>query len=222
VVVGLGTEQKRLARWLSLGITFAALGLALLLWHRFDSASGELQFQERYPWIPTLAVDYRVGVDGLGLLMVMLSAIVVPMAMLASWKIEERVPLYFALVLFLQAGLFGTFTTLNFFHWFIFWELSLIPAFFLIRLWGGPLRAPAATQFFVYTMVGSVAMLLSFLAIFLATGLTAGQATPMEDERIQCRWFTVRELDSLIRARKINDAKTLIGYLAWRHYPPED
>ena len=139
VVIGLGAEQKRLARWLSLGFALGALALALLLWHQFNSASGELQFQERHPWIPTLGVDYRVGVDGLGLLMVLLSAIVVPMAMLASWKIEERVPLYFALVLFLQAGLFGTFTALNFFHWFIFWELSLIPAFFLIKLWGGPM-----------------------------------------------------------------------------------
>src|SRR5207244_5015831 len=106
----------------------------------------------------------------LGLLMVLVSSIVVPMAMLASWRIDECVRIYFALVLFLQAGLFGTFTALNFFHWFIFWELSLIPAFFLIRLWGGPLRTPAANQFFVYTMVGSVAMLLAFLAIFYATG----------------------------------------------------
>src|SRR5437763_17170849 len=102
--------------------------------------------------------------------MVLLSAIIIPMAMLASWKIEERVPIYFALVLFLEAGLLGTFTALNFFHWFIFWELSLIPAFFLIKLWGGPLRTAAATQFFVYTMVGSVTLLLAFLAIFLSTG----------------------------------------------------
>src|SRR5215510_9335395 len=108
--------------------------------------------------------------DGLSLLMVLLTALVVPMATLASWKIEERVPIYFALVLFLQSGLFGTFTALNFFHWFIFWELSLIPAFFLIKLWGGPNRSSAATQFFVYTMVGSVAMLLAFMAIFVATG----------------------------------------------------
>src|SRR5437588_569865 len=94
---------------------------------------------------------------------------VVPMSMLASSRIEQRVPLYFSLVLFLQAGLVGTFTALNFFHWFIFWEISLIPAFFLIKLWGGPLRSAAATQFFVYTMVGSVAMLLAFLAIYLST-----------------------------------------------------
>jgi NADH-quinone oxidoreductase subunit M len=88
----------------------------------------------------------------------------------ASWQIQEGTSLYFSLILFLQAGLFGTFSALNFFHWFIFWELSLIPAFFLIRLWGGPRRARAATQFFVYTMVGSVALLLAFLAIFLCTG----------------------------------------------------
>ncbi|MGO8929227.1 MAG: complex I subunit 4 family protein [Limisphaerales bacterium] len=169
-VVGLGSEQKRLARWLSLGFSLGALALTLVLWHQFDSASGGLQFQERHSWIPSLGVEYRVGVDGLGLLMVLLSAIVAPMAMLASWRIQERVPIYFALVLFLQAGLFGTFTALNFFHWFIFWELSLIPAFFLIRLWGGPMRASAATQFFVYTMAGSVALLLAFLAIFLSTG----------------------------------------------------
>ena len=169
-VIGLAQEQKRLVRWLSLGCSLLALGLTLVLWHYFDSASGDLQFHERHRWIPALGVEYRVGVDGLGLLMVLLSAIVVPMAILASWNIEERVPIYFALVLFLQAGLFGTFTALNFFHWFIFWELSLIPAFFLIRLWGGPLRSSAATQFFLYTMAGSVALLLAFLAIYLSTG----------------------------------------------------
>jgi len=170
LVIGLSAQQQRLARWLSLGFSFAALALTLVLWRHFNAASGEIQFEEQHSWIPTLGVQYHLGVDGLGLLMVLLSAIVVPMAMLASWKIVERVPIYFALVLFLQAGLFGTFTALNFFHWFIFWELSLIPAFFLIKLWGGPLRTAAATQFFVYTMVGSIAMLLSFLAIFLATG----------------------------------------------------
>ncbi|MCB1125659.1 MAG: NADH-quinone oxidoreductase subunit M, partial [Verrucomicrobiae bacterium] len=83
---------------------------------------------------------------------------------------EDRPVLYYAFVLFLGGGLIGTFTALNFFHWFIFWELSLIPAFFLIKLWGGKGRDAAATQFFIYTMVGSIAMLLAFLALFLATG----------------------------------------------------
>ena len=100
----------------------------------------------------------------------MLAALVIPMAVLASEKVEENVPLYCGLFLFLQAGLFGAFTALNFFHWFLFWELSLIPAFFLIKLWGGSQRSEAALQFFVYTMVGSIALLLAFLGLFLATG----------------------------------------------------
>jgi NADH-quinone oxidoreductase subunit M len=170
VVVGLDDERKQLARRLSLAFSLGALALVLLIWLWFDSSSGALQFEERHAWIPKLAVDYHVAIDGLSLLMLLLAAIVVPMAMLASWKINERVPLYFSLVLFLQAGLFGTFTALNFFHWFIFWELSLVPAFFLIKLWGGPLRTQAATQFFLYTMVGSVTLLLAFLALYLATG----------------------------------------------------
>ena len=191
IVVGLG-EQKKLARGLAFTVSLLSLALTFVLWKNFNVASGEMQFVERHEWIPTLGANYFLGVDGLGLLMVLLTAIVVPMAMLAAWNLVgtrstasdfskvgdavERVPtgapsssLYFALILFLQAGLFGTFTALNFFHWFIFWELSLIPAFFLVRLWGGPQRAAASTQFFIYTMVGSVAMLLSFLAIFLAT-----------------------------------------------------
>jgi NADH-quinone oxidoreductase subunit M len=186
IVAGLG-EQRRFARGLALVSSLLSLALALVLWKSFDATSGQLQFVEKHAWIPSLGVSYFVGVDGLGLLMVLLTAVVTPMALLASWNIgsadllvgqdaRQRVPtghgshLFFSLVLFLQAGLFGTFTALNFFHWFLFWELSLIPAFFLVRLWGGSQRAPAATQFFIYTMVGSVAMLLAFLAIFLATG----------------------------------------------------
>jgi len=198
-------RQERLARQVALASSLLSLVLALGLWKVFNAASGELQFVEKHEWITTLGVNYFVGVDGLGLLLVMLTAVVTPMAMLASWRLggtnstsrssetpeeaedgAEAAPssqgavkhaqptrnahLYFALILFLQSGLFGTFTALNFFHWFIFWELSLIPAFFLVRLWGGLGRVAAANQFFLYTMAGSVAMLLAFLAIYLATG----------------------------------------------------
>lgn len=169
-IIVVGLQDKQLARRFALGFSFLSLALALGLWRSFDASSGALQFVERADWIPALGVQYFVGVDGLGLLMVLLASVVTPMALLVSDRITERVQLYHGLVLFLQAGLIGTFTALNFFHWFIFWELSLIPAFFLVRLWGGMNRGPAATQFFVYTMVGSVAMLLAFLAIFLATG----------------------------------------------------
>ncbi len=169
-ILCLASKNRKLARGLAFGFSFLALAIVLVMWHRFDPALGGLQFEEMRTWIPSLGVQYHVGVDGLGLLMLLLSAIVTPMAIAAS-QIEENEPLYLAFTLMLQAGLFGTFTALNFFHWFLFWELSLIPAFFLIRLWGGPKRALAANQFFLYTMVGSVALLLAFLALFLCTGL---------------------------------------------------
>jgi len=169
VLMAFGGLGKLFVRFSALAFSLAGLLITLFLWHHFDSNSGSLQFQERLSWIPSLNVDYRVAIDGLGLLMLLLTSIVVPIAIIASCRIQERVPLYYSLILILQTCLYGTFTALNFFHWFIFWELSLIPAFFLIRLWGGPRRSSAATQFLVYTMVGSVAMLLSFLAIFLAT-----------------------------------------------------
>lgn len=223
IVAGLG-EWPRLARRLALVAAFAALALALLLWRGFDAALGELQFVERHDWVPSLGVSYFVGVDGLGLLMVLLTALLVPMAMLASWRATRpagspgaagetasrgaRPHLYFALMLFLEAGLFGTFTAQNFFHWFLFWELSLVPAFFLVRLWGGPQRAPAATQFFLYTLVGSVAMLLAFLGIFLATGRfdfpalaemgRDGTLTSALSARLGWYALTTRELSLLI------------------------
>ena len=152
------SEDRVLTRRFAFGTSLVSLALALMIWKCFAASSGAFQFEERHAWIPALGAEYRVAVDGLGLLMVLLTAVITPMAMLASWRNEDRPHIYFSLVLFLQSGLFGTFTALNFFHWFLFWELSLIPAFFLVRLWGGPQRAAAATQFFVYTMVGSIAL----------------------------------------------------------------
>jgi NADH-quinone oxidoreductase subunit M len=170
IVAGVGAERKNLARGLSLFFTLITLTGALCLWTHFNAASGQFQFVEQFDWVRTLGIQYYLGIDGLGLLMVMLTAIVTPLSILVSWSMNDRAHIYNALILWLQAGLFGTFTALNFFHWFMFWELGLIPAFFLIKLWGGPNRGPAATQFFIYTMVGSVALLLSFLALRLATG----------------------------------------------------
>ncbi len=169
IVMGLGSRRGALARGVSLACSFAALALGVWMATQFNGAVQTFQFEERCQWIRWLAVDYRVAVDGLGLLMVLLTVVLTPMAILASWAISDRPQLYFGLVLWLEAGLIGTFTALNFFHWFLFWELSLIPAFFLVRLWGGPRRVEAANRFFLYTMAGSVALLLAFLAIFLST-----------------------------------------------------
>jgi NADH-quinone oxidoreductase subunit M len=169
VVLALAASRD-LARLIGMVFAVGALAFSLLLWFGFDPRHPGMQFEEQHAWAPSLGMMYHVGVDGLGVLMLALSALVVLMSLVASWSNEKHTAVYYALVLFLEAGLFGTFTALNFVHWFIFWELSLIPAFFLVRIWGGNGRARAAAQFFLYTMVGSVALLLSFLALFLATG----------------------------------------------------
>ena len=156
------------ARGVALISALISLALALIVWLHLP-ADGSIGLVERVAWVPSLGIEYHLGVDGLGALMVLLSAIVTLMSVDAAHRVHHMPGLYYALVLALEAGLFGSFTALNFFHWFLFWELSLIPAFFLIKLWGGPKRGPAATQFFVYTMAGSVALLLSFLAVFLST-----------------------------------------------------
>ena len=144
-------------------------GAGAVVWTQLP-ADGSIGLVEQHAWAPSLGIEYHLGVDGLGALMLVLSAIVTLMSVDAAHRVHHQPGLYFALVLVLEAGLFGSFTALNFFHWFLFWELSLIPAFFLIKLWGGTRRGPAATQFFVYTMAGSVALLVAFLAVFLSTG----------------------------------------------------
>ena len=122
------------------------LALALVIWSRLP-ADGSIGLVERLNWAPSLGIEYHLGVDALGALMVLLSAIVTLMSIDAAHRVHHQPGLYYGLVLTLESGLFGSFTALNFFHWFLFWELSLIPAFFLIKLWGGPRRGPAATQF---------------------------------------------------------------------------
>jgi NADH-quinone oxidoreductase subunit M len=156
------------ARAVALVTTLASLALALAVWTMLP-ASGAIGLVEQHAWAPSIGIEYHLGVDALGALMLLLSAIVTLMSVDAAHRVHHQPGLYFGLVLLLEAGLFGSFTALNFFHWFLFWELSLIPAFFLIKLWGGAKRGPASTQFFVYTMAGSVALLVAFLAIFVAT-----------------------------------------------------
>jgi NADH-quinone oxidoreductase subunit M len=157
------------ARMVALVSALASLGIAILVWTRLPM-DGSIGMVEHAAWVPSLGIEYHLGVDGLGALMLVLSAIITLMSIDAIQRAHHHPGLYYGLVLVLEAGLFGSFTALNFFHWFLYWEVSLIPAFFLIKLWGGPRRGPAATQFFVYTMAGSVALLVSFLGVFLSTG----------------------------------------------------
>jgi NADH-quinone oxidoreductase subunit M len=163
-------HRPQAARAMAMTCAIAALGVTLYLWSRFDAASGRMQFEQFARWAPSIGLSYHTGIDGLGLLLLLLTSVVVLMSLVASWSNRNHGPGYLALVLLLECGLFGTFTALNFLHWFFFWELTLVPAFFLVRQWGGPRRGAASTQFFLYTMVGSVALLIAFLAVFLSTG----------------------------------------------------
>ena len=166
----MGRNNARTARASAIAFSLLALAQAALLVWRFDTSATGLQFEERHEWIPALHVDYFLAVDGLSILLVLLSALLIPFALALSPTALDKPHGFYSLFLLLQTGLFGTFTALNFFHWFIFWEVSLVPAYFLIKLWGGENRRAAATQFFVYTLVGSVAMLLAMQAVYLATG----------------------------------------------------
>jgi NADH-quinone oxidoreductase subunit M len=160
---------RSLARTLTLMVNAGAAGLAVTLWmawNHADQGAGALQLVERHSWIPSMGAEYFVGVDGLSLLLVILTSLIIPFGLIAQ-KVDKP---FCAILLVLQSALYGTFTAQNFILWFLFYEMSLIPSFLLIKIWGGHNRDKASTKFFVYTFFGSAAMLVSFLAIYLHAG----------------------------------------------------
>ena len=154
-------------RGVALIFTALAAACALGLWRDFNTALAGLQLVERHAWIPLVGAEYVVGVDGLSLLLVLLTSLIIPFAFLAQPP-PRGGRAFYATMLVMQSALYGTFTAQNFVLWFLFYEMSLIPAFLLIKIWGGENRDYAATKFFLYTFLGSVAMLLSFLGIYFA------------------------------------------------------
>jgi NADH-quinone oxidoreductase subunit M len=154
------------ARAIALGFTALNAITAFYLWRHFDASAAGMQLVERHPWIPSIGAEYFVGIDGLSLLLVLLNSLIFPFAFLARGLSRGAC----ALMLVMQAALYGTFTAQNFVLWFLFYEMSLVPGFLLIKIWGGENRDWAATKFFLYTFFGSVAMLLSFLGIYFAKG----------------------------------------------------
>ena len=162
---------ERRARVVALAGSLVSLGLMVYMLTHLDLDAKGVQFKEKIAWIPGLGIDYFVGLDGVNALVLLLATLLAPLVVLASWKQEERSRTYFVLLCIQFTGLFGTFTALNFFHWFLYWELALVPAFFLIKLFGsGEDRHRAALNFFLFTVVGSVAMLLGFLFLYQQTG----------------------------------------------------
>jgi NADH-quinone oxidoreductase subunit M len=162
---------ERRARAVALAGALVSLTLAVWMLVQFDTDAGVLQFSEKAEWIPALGIDYFIGLDGTNALVVLLSALLAPLVVLTSWQHNDRPRTYFVLLCLLFTGLFGTFTALNFFHWFLYWELVLVPSFFLIKLFGkGEERHSAALNFVLFTVLGSVAMLLGFLFLYRQTG----------------------------------------------------
>ena len=133
----------------------------------FDGASGEMQLVERAPWMPGFGIQYLVGIDGISLFLVLLTTLLMPVAMLASWSVKERVKEYLIFMLLLETGMLGAFVALDLFLFYVFWEVMLVPMYFLIGVWGGTRRIYAALKFVVYTMSGSLLMLVAI--IYLAT-----------------------------------------------------
>lgn len=162
----LSVVPRNYARAVALATNFLTAALAATLWYHFDSHSGSLQMVCRYSWIPAIGAEYNIGVDGLSLLLVLLTSLIFPFAFLAE-KMGRR---FSALMLVMQSALYGAFTAQNFILWFLFFEMSLVPSFLLIKGWGSGRRNYAATKFFLYTFLGSVAMLLAFLGLYLVRG----------------------------------------------------
>src|SRR3972149_10585173 len=160
-------ESKDLIRWTANLVGFAGFLVSVPLVFWFDSSIGEYQFVERAEWIPSIGANYALGMDGISLLLVMLTTVLGFLAILSSWSaIGERLKEYYVFTLILQTGMLGVFLTTDFFLFYVFWEVMLVPMYFLIGIWGGPRKLYAAIKFFLYTLVGSVLMLLGILFLY--------------------------------------------------------
>jgi NADH-quinone oxidoreductase subunit M len=161
--------QETAIKWAANAIFLVSFLLSLPLWTSFDNNGPQFQFKEVYDWIPTIGVQYHLGLDGISLLLVLMTTLLGFLACLSSWDaITDRVKQYYVFLLLLQTGMLGVFVSLDFFLFYVFWEVMLVPMYFLIGIWGGARKLYAAIKFFLYTLVGSVLMLLGILALYFA------------------------------------------------------
>jgi NADH-quinone oxidoreductase subunit M len=170
-------------RPIALAFSIIELGLCLPLLLNFNSATPNMQFGESLSWIAAWDINYRLGVDGISVLFVALTTLLTTISILVSWTaIQDRVREFMIALLFLEAGMIGVFVSLDLFLFYIFWEAMLIPMYLLIGVWGGPNRLYAATKFFLYTLVGSVLMLVGIIAVYFAAGHTFDVLTIMNHQ----------------------------------------
>jgi len=166
VVLALPRDRPNLVRWVSVVATSVPLAISIWLYMSFDRGTAAMQFVERLPWISMFNMEYYMGLDGLSLPMVLLTTLLSFLCIFASWGISNAVKGYFAMFLFLEMGMLGVFCSLDFFLFFLFWEVMLLPMYFLIGIWGGKNKVYAAIKFFLYTLFGSVLMLLVLIGFY--------------------------------------------------------
>ena len=165
-ILAMPPEKKQLIRWFATLVTGIPLLLGIYLLTIFDPSNTGFQLQHHFVWIRSFNIEYFVGVDGVSILMVFLTVLIAFIAAIASWGIDKYIRGYFALFLLLETGMLGTFLSLDFFLFYVFWEVMLLPMYFLIGIWGGPRKEYAAIKFFLYTLFGSLLMLLSIIALY--------------------------------------------------------
>lgn len=164
LVLFLNEEKKALIRWYGVGVSLIAFVVSLVIYFQFDSSKEGFQFVHQILWIKSLNVSYNVGIDGISLLLVMLTTFITPLTFLSTWKaIDKQLKAFTFFMLFLMAGMIGVFISLDMFLFYIFWEAMLIPMYFIIGIWGGEQRIYASVKFFIYTMFGSLLMLVAII-----------------------------------------------------------
>lgn len=159
-------------RYIAFAVTAVTFGLSLVILMQFDPTVGTMQMELSVPWVPSWNINYQLGIDGLSLPLVVLTGLVSMLACMASWSIKEKVKGFLMLFLILETGMMGVFMALDFFLFYVFWEVMLLPMYFLIGVWGGPRREYAAIKFFLYTLAGSVLMLIAMLMFYFNSGNT--------------------------------------------------
>ncbi|KCZ72535.1 proton-translocating NADH-quinone oxidoreductase, chain M [Candidatus Methanoperedens nitroreducens] len=160
------TRTRGQARIVAILASGLSLVLSLLLFMRFDSSIPTIQFGESYVWISSLGINLKFGLDGIGLPLVLLANIIIPLTIIFAWGETKQANRFYGLILLEQVGVLGVFTSLDFFVFYIFWEVVLIPMYFLISIWGGPRKDYSAIKFFIYTHVASLVMLLAIFSLY--------------------------------------------------------
>ncbi len=164
-------RDDNLSRIWTLVVTVAVAVISLPLYSGFDAASAKYQFGEVHQWIPSLHISYTVGVDGISLLLVLLTTLIMPLCVLGSWTyIQKRVPAFMVCLLLMESSMLGVFCALDFVLFYIMWEAMLIPMYLLIAVWGGPRKTYASIKFFLYTLAGSVMLLVAIIALYVKNG----------------------------------------------------